>query len=180
MLVNPSLPLALSPSIDVASIRIFLPSLLRTVSEQEWKSFKFRLFVQSITEGADYFYQLNDDAELCGEGWVSAFVNKLQSWNNIGVVGPKDYAHERMLLTQSFVHRTHYEIFGKLYPHEIKDAYSDDWMTKVYGSTRSHQFPVYTMKNHNDKRTRYQFCGNVNLDYFLGLGKSRIKAFEDR
>ena len=198
---------------DVATIRIFLPSLLKTVTAEEWKSFNFRLyvgydegdkfydnseyqaaivseidrmiknypitlhlvkfpyskgwvtflwnglFVQAMSEGADYFYQLNDDAELKDAGWATAFTKTLNGWGNLGVVGPRDPLHgDRLLLTQAFVHKTHYEIFGRMYPHEIKDWYSDNWISEVYDRQFTSQLREFKTVNHNDKGTRYTFC----------------------
>ena len=212
--------LDLEKTSDVATIRIFLPSLLKTVTAEEWTFFNFRLyigfdegdkfydnseyqaaivseidsmikgypitlhlvkfpyskgwvtflwnglFVQAISEGADYFYQVNDDVELIDAGWATAFTNKLHGWGNFGVVGPRDSRWGHLLLTQAFVHKTHYEIFGRLYPHEIKDWHSDDWLTLVYGGNYTCQFREYMVINHNDKGTRYQGCKSF-LSYLL-------------
>ena len=62
--------------------------------------------------------------------------------NNLGVVGPFDYGRflferdrkvkQKFLLTQSFVSRLHYEIFGFYFDPAIKNWFCDDWITYVY------------------------------------------------
>ena len=81
----------------------------------------------------DYFYQLNDDIIFQGDsGWSTAFIKKLETQGNIGVVGPLDGAWRHdPLLTQAFVHRAHFLIFEKFYPFGIRNWYSDSWITSV-------------------------------------------------
>ena len=37
------------------------------------------------------------------------------------------------IFTHVFVHRTHFEIFGYLFPPAFKNWWSDDWISHVYG-----------------------------------------------
>ena len=79
----------------------------------------------------DYIYQLGDDIEILTSEWEETFIEKLKESNNIGVVGPLD-RNNKNILTQSFVHKTHLDIFGEYYPKEIKNWHIDDWITRVY------------------------------------------------
>ena len=68
----------------------------------------------SIGGAIDYFYQTNDDIEFLTACWAEDFITALENSNvapNFGLVGPLDSNNER-ILTQSFVHRTHLEVFG--------------------------------------------------------------------
>jgi hypothetical protein len=56
--------------------------------------------------------------------------------DNFGVTGPSDVSNRR-ILTQSFVHRTHIDIFGIYFAEPFKNWWSDDWLTKVYGNTNT-------------------------------------------
>ena len=65
--------------------------------------------------------------------WAEEFVATLQSnpyVPNLGFAGPLDTNNPR-LMTQSFAHCTHHEIFGYYYPTEFKNWYSDDWATQA-------------------------------------------------
>ena len=94
----------------------------------------------------DYIYQLGDDIEILTSGWEETFIRKLKENNNIGVVGPLD-RNNKTILTQSFVHKTHLDIFGKYYPKEIKNWHIDDWITKVYETNLSNKILSKQVRN---------------------------------
>ena len=94
----------------------------------------------------DYIYQLGDDIEFLDDGWEDSFIKKLKENKNIGVVGPNDINNKK-LLTQSFVHKTHLDIFGKYYPKEIKNWHIDDWITRVYQPNFSQKILNKKVKN---------------------------------
>ena len=92
---------------------------------------------QAYADGSDYFYQTNDDIELDTECWTERFVDELLQGSsvapNFGIVGPRDGNNEAVM-TQSFVHRTHLEVFGgHFYPPVFRNWYSDNWAGRVYG-----------------------------------------------
>lgn len=102
-----------------------------------------RAFEVAYREGCDYFYQCGDDICIMDKGWETVFINLLGKLQNLGVVGPFDWGRhlydiennvkQKFLLTQSFVSRTHYEIFGFYFDPRIKNWFCDDWITYVYG-----------------------------------------------
>ena len=51
---------------------------------------------------------------------------------NLGVTGPLDINNDK-IFTHSFVHRTHIDVFGHLFPPSFKNWWSDDWISTVYG-----------------------------------------------
>ena len=58
------------------------------------------------------------------------------------------FDREDRLLTQSFVHRTHYDIFGYYYPKEIMNWGIDDWITEIYGALNlSFYSPIHSIAN---------------------------------
>ncbi len=86
--------------------------------------------------GADFFYRSNDDTLLLTP-WASAFVCALCSLGYpFGVVGPVEN-HRPDILTCDFVHKTHFDIFDDYYPTQLNTWWMDDWISKVYGSSRS-------------------------------------------
>jgi len=61
--------------------------------------------------GVDWFYQINDDVEMKTDHWETKLTKALASTCNFGVTGPTDESNTG-ILTQSFTHRTHIEVFG--------------------------------------------------------------------
>lgn len=82
----------------------------------------------------NYIYACGDDIIFNGNGWLTQCINKLKKNNNIGLTGPKNINGNTKILTQCFVHRKHFKIFGFFYPNEIKNWYCDDWINEVYKS----------------------------------------------
>lgn len=91
------------------------------------------LFKNAIDDDNDYFYQLGDDIRIIDSDWEIKFISQLKKYNNIGVIGPLDLNNDG-LLTQSFVHKTHFNIFGYYFPKIIKNLYVDNWIEHVYKS----------------------------------------------
>jgi hypothetical protein len=93
------------------------------------------LMLAAWQDGCEYMYQSNDDVEMVTPGWASKFVDTLRASpmrSNYGVVGGLD-ENNHLVLTQSFVHRTHQEIFGRHFPQTIKNWHLDDWISTLYG-----------------------------------------------
>ena len=78
-------------------------------------------------------------------------VGELQSQDNWGVVSPQDGTWRCKLLTQFMVHRRHVLLFGYLFPPDIRDWFSDNWITHLY---RRHQLdrchPAFRMLNNKE------------------------------
>ena len=104
------------------------------------------LFRRACDDGADFFYQLGDDVVLETVGWATAFPLVLETMAGVGVTGPLDRNNPR-LLTQSFVSRTHMEIFGAYFPGAFRNWWSDDWITEVYQPDHLRPIPSQTVNN---------------------------------
>ena len=106
---------------------------LHSVTGMKSKVGQIWSFLADIAKEKNHFlYQLGDDIELITSGWEDVFIDTLKKRNYIGVTGPKDLTNPR-ILTQSFVHKIHLEIFKSYYPEKIYNWYIDDWITFVYG-----------------------------------------------
>lgn len=112
-----------------------------------------RCFEYGVQENYDYFLQCGDDIEFFTEGWENAFIRFLEQNKNIGVCGFSDMGRlycdrQDRLITQSFVHRTHWDIFGYYYPKEIMNWFCDDYITEVYGALNLSLYsPIYCIAN---------------------------------
>jgi hypothetical protein len=156
--------------------------MIRVVNSNGWVPFIWNvLFQHAVDDGCEYFYQLNDDIKFKSSGWASAFVNTLKNspvGTNVGATGPMDHGNVN-ILTQAFVHKTHYDIFGFLYPYVFRNWYSDDWITRVYedigGLLRRKDIFVQNMQSFG---TRYHICyNNKMLATALKWGRERIKKW---
>ena len=89
-----------------------------------------RLFKKALDSKCDYFYQCGDDIEFKTKGWINDSIKKLQENKNIGLTGPIN--NNPRILTQTFVSRYHYKLFGYYFPEEIINWCCDDWINDVY------------------------------------------------
>ena len=83
-------------------------------------------------ENNDYFYQLGDDIVFDNYDFLDEYIRELNNINNIGVTGYLTKNGNTNILTQSFVSKKHYQIFGYYFPETIKNWNCDDWISDVY------------------------------------------------
>ena len=131
--------------------------------------------------GANYFYRINDDTELI-KHWPRAFVNSLESLSSpFGVVGPFCDQGNKMILTHDFVHRTHMEIFEmNYYPPELTDWWMDDWISLVYGQTRTFKARDITVIHHtgaHGQRYTVDHSHQGLLEDLVERGRKKIRQF---
>ena len=96
---------------------------------------------RTASKDCDYLYQIGDDIQIISPGWEDVFVEDLLEKGNIGVTGPYD-TNQKNMLTQSFVHVTHLQIFGDYYPKEIDNWFIDNWITFIYKPTKHRNIKV--------------------------------------
>ena len=101
-----------------------------------------RLFNKALHDGCDYFFQCGDDIDFKTKGWVNDCIKTLQANNNIGLTGPIN--NNTRILTQSFVSRKHFDLFGYYFPAEIINWFCDDWINAVYIKINA----FYPLKQH--------------------------------
>lgn len=142
-----------------------------------------QLMTTAYGDNFDYFYQVNDDTQIITPNWAPKLVEILASnplVPNFGITGPLDSNNEK-IFTHAFVHRTHIEIFGHMFPTYFKNWWSDDWITTVYGS--EHTFVSRDVQiNHNagaqktGGQTRYEVdqTAQFYLDEELRKGHAQV------
>lgn len=71
---------------DILSNSSFVKlQFVRLPQSNAWLTYIWNaLYVKSLEDGTDYFFQVNDDLEIKTQGWASAFVKKLRDNNDIG------------------------------------------------------------------------------------------------
>jgi hypothetical protein len=106
-----------------------------------------KLFNISYNDNCDYFFQCGDDIAFKTKGWINKCIEVLIKSNNIGMAGPIN--NNNKILTQSFVSRSHMELFGYYFPEEIINWCCDDWINLVYKNLGK----LYPLKEH--------YCANL-------------------
>jgi len=95
-----------------------------------------RLFAAALADQCDYFYQCGDDIEFKTKGWVEDCIGALEASPHAatmgggGLTGPIN--NNSRILTQSFVSRKHFDLFGYYFPEELKNWFCDDWINETY------------------------------------------------
>ena len=105
-----------------------------------------RLFQKAYTDNCDYFFQCGDDISFQSKGWVNECIRTLQKTGGIGMTGPMN--NNARILTQSFVSRIHWQLFGYYFPEEIKNWFCDDWINIVYRKM-NHFYPLHGYQCNN-------------------------------
>ena len=85
---------------------------------------------RAVQDNFEYIYVCGDDIEIDNNRWIKDWIPKLKENNNIGWVA--GYSHNNRIPTQFLIHKTHIDIFGFVYPKEIKNWGVDDWLFGVY------------------------------------------------
>lgn len=139
------------------------------------------LMQDAANTGAHYLVRLNDDTEIMTKGWISYAVAKLRSFSppNIGVVGPICKQGNTRILTHDMVHRKHLDIFGSYYPKILKNWYIDDWISTVYGPSRTSKLMNWVVIHHVEGGTRYtptQLQRKL-LKPLIAQGEQRIRNY---
>jgi len=101
--------------------------------------------------GADYFVRINDDTEFVTTKWASMGIQALANFNppNVGVVGPTCYEGNTAIMTHDMVHKSHMAIFDdEYYPDVFDNWYLDDWISSVYGKSRTKKVQEWVVKHH--------------------------------
>ena len=82
-------------------------------------------------------------------------------------------------VTHAFVHRTHYEVFGELFPRQLSNAEHDDWMSRVYGykNTFFHSdIQVYNTHRFTGRAMPCKSRGEI-VDHEVYMGAAKIKKW---
>ena len=137
------------------------------------------LFVRAMKDGADYFYQVNDDLTLVTHNWLTNFTTTLDSRGGFGVVGPSDEFNNLrcQVMTMSMVTRVHYDIFGTYYPVEMKDWKTDRWLTWVYGKEATNCWKDI-VANNGASSTRYAYCDFLAWRILVERGQQQIAQWK--
>lgn len=142
------------------------------------------LFEIAYDQGFDYFLQTGDDIEYM-DAFDEDFISYISSKDGVGVAGGTCDINTS-LITQAFVPRSHMEIFGFLFPPELLDWASDNWLTHTYmAADRALKSDAYKIKNtkavtnpRDVKSNRYVVSSNHVTMYHHCISKYTPKLNE--
>ena len=96
---------------------------------------------------------------------------------NFGVAGPIDSSNPKGI-TCPLVHRTHYDIFGDLYPSHLTYYESQLWISSVYGY--QYTFLMTSVEMDTEKQRAAPCLNDHILEETLRLGKKEIAEWAQK
>lgn len=136
-----------------------------------------RLLKMAYEEGCDYFYICGDDIIVETPGWMKKAVEILKEHNNIGITGPMSCNGNTNIITQTFISRLHWKLFGCAFPEEIKNWYCDDWINLIYRPEYVYLMPEYKSYNLGGKE-RYDIVrGQGILNYLVKRDRATLENY---
>ncbi len=90
------------------------------------------LSAKAVEDGFEYYMCCGDDIKFDPRvEWVGKFIKTLKKNRNIGYTA--GFSNNDQIPTQFLLHKTHLDIFGWVFPPQIKNYFCDDWMYEIYG-----------------------------------------------
>lgn len=132
--------------------------------------------------GAAFIVRINDDTEFTSQGWISLAVDALYSFTPplVGVVGPTCEEGNEEILTHDMVHVTHLEIFTNYYPDELNNWWVDDWISSVYGESRTMKLAHWSVAHHTTRHGQRYTVNETQkglLPSLLERGRGQLSMF---
>jgi len=109
-------------------------------------------------DGYEYFYQCGSDIYHIVNGWTRYFINILKQNKNIGICGGVDkmFWLDRVkrdmvgIIENGFFHKTHLDIIGGVFNKQLKNWFSDDYISGIYyNNNRCFIQPMLLYRNTN-------------------------------
>jgi hypothetical protein len=136
------------------------------------------LFSLAISDGVDYFYQLNDDVRFVSIGWLGSLVMHLKRQAGFGLAGPFDPAFDCKIMTQTMVSPIHFNIFGWFFPPDFRNWQCDTWISGVYAGF-GRCFPKMIIYNGrltpSGTQPRYQPCRTMDFRPLILFHQLKLK-----
>ena len=143
------------------------------------------LFQLAMDDGHNYFMALSDGTKLVKassevEGsWLAYLLEafSVSELPDFGVAAPLDHSNAKGI-PSPLVHRTHYEIFGKLYPDHLTFYESQVWISTVYGY--QYTFLMVEVEVNTDKHKAAICLNDHLLQESVQSGKRDIAAWAQK
>lgn len=101
---------------------------------------------EALKDGFEYMMVLGDDIIIPKDrDWLTVFMKQLKKNKNIGWVG--GWSNNDDIATQFLIHKTHLDIFGWVFPPQIKNWYCDNFINDVYPNKYCSWLKQYKVMN---------------------------------
>ena len=136
-----------------------------------------QLAIIAAKSGHEYFQICGDDILFDKRPeWLPVFIKQLKNVNNIGFAS--GYSNNDNIPTQFLFHITHLNIFGWVFPPQIKNWYCDNWVASVYDNQYCRWLKQYNHYNVGGE-PRYDPLDSSRLcKMLINRHKPAIKEFE--
>ena len=85
----------------------------------------------AVAQGYEYIMACGCDIQFPKDpAWLEIFINKLKENNNIGYSA--GWSNNDSIPTQFLLHKKHIEIFGWIFPPQIRNFYCDNFLYELY------------------------------------------------
>ncbi|CAH1799032.1 unnamed protein product [Owenia fusiformis] len=96
--------------------------------------------------GASYIYKMTDNANssFSTNKWTEMYTSELgnRKYNNIGIIFDCKQETFRKCQCSYFIHKTHMDIFGSVFPPDIMGSDVDHWINYLYSENFTSYIPV--------------------------------------
>ena len=90
------------------------------------------LCYEAVRQNYEYLMVCGCDISMpTDEVWLDIFINKLKENNNVGYSA--GWSNNDEIPTQFLLHKTHLDIFGFIFPSQIRNFYCDNFLYELYG-----------------------------------------------
>jgi hypothetical protein len=116
---------------------------------------------EAVKQGYEYIMVLGDDISMpTDEVWLDIFINKLKENNNVGYSA--GFSNNDEIPTQFLLHKTHLDIFGFIFPSQIRNWYCDNYIYDLYGDKFGNWLKEYHLLNvGGSPRYKPDHCENL-------------------
>lgn len=137
------------------------------------------LIRMSIMDKIEYYMVLGDDISLDqNKLWLDVFLKKLKQNNNIGYSA--GWSNNDQIPTQFLIHKRHIDIFGWMFPPQIKNYYCDNFIAELYGDKYGNWLKEYRHLNIGGT-PRYTPNDDRNLcNILVRKNKKLLKSYLDK
>tara|TARA_R110000803_G_scaffold13245_2_gene37498 strand:+ start:221 stop:901 length:681 start_codon:yes stop_codon:yes gene_type:complete len=133
----------------------------------------------AITDGFEYVFICGDDIALDKRHeWMGVFLKALKKNNNIGYSA--GWSNNNQIPTQFLIHKTHLNIFGWVFPPQIRNWQCDDFLFHLYGDKYGNWLQQYRHLNVGGE-PRYKPDNCINLrELLVKKYKKVLKSYVDK
>ncbi|CAH1779013.1 unnamed protein product [Owenia fusiformis] len=123
--------------------------------------------------GASYIYKMTDESTFLptSKNWTEVYIKELQSRKDseVGIIFDCKQEFRKCLKMSYFIHKTHMDIFGSVFPPDIMDSDVDHWIYDLYYPNYTSNIPITSsaLSAERDQKTinKPDLCKSLVIKY---------------